>query len=63
MVFTSKEKEPQKNEDITNTSDSFELQKLKIQAETDKHKRENLMTMMKEGLLTFEQFKICFEVC
>ena len=37
--FTSKE-EPQKNEDITNTSDSFELQKLKIQAETDKHKRE-----------------------
>lgn len=62
--FTSKE-EPQKNEDFINTSDSFELQKLKIQAETDKiiHKRENLMTMLKQGLLTFEQFKICFEVC
>jgi len=60
--FTSKE-EPQKNEEFTNTSDSFELQKLKIQAESDKHKRENLITLMKEGLLTFEQFKICFEVC
>jgi len=60
--FTSKE-EPQKNEEFTNTSDSFELQKLKIQAEADKHKRENLMTLMKEGLLTFEQFKLCFEVC
>jgi len=60
--FTSKE-EPQKNEEFANTSDSFELQKLKIQAESDKHKRENLMTLMKEGLLTFEQFKICFEVC
>jgi len=64
-TFSSKE-DPQKNEEITNASDnSFELQKLKIQAETDKiiHKRDNLMTMMKEGLLTFEQFKICFEVC
>ena len=60
--FTSKE-EQQKNEESINTSDSFELQKLKIQAESDKHKRENLMTLMKEGLLTFEQFKICFEVC
>ena len=59
--FTSKEE--QQNEESINTSDSFELQKLKIQAESDKHKRENLMTLMKEGLLTFEQFKICFEVC
>jgi len=60
--FTSRE-EQQKNEESINTFDSFELQKLKIQAENDKHKRENLMTLMKEGLLTFEQFKICFEVC
>jgi len=63
----------------TNICDyNFELQKLQIEAETEKerikaetdlekikitNKREILMTMMKEGLLTFEQFKVCFEVC
>ena len=75
--FTSKE-EPQKITDgypSTNISDyNFELQKLQIQAETEKeriqaetnkiiNKREILLTMMKEGLLTFDQFKVCFEVC
>jgi hypothetical protein len=63
----------------TNVHDyNFELQKLQIQAETEKerikaetdlekikitNKREILMTMMKEGLITFDQFKVCFEVC
>jgi len=73
--FTSKE-EPQQNENInTNISDyNFELQKLQIEAETERerikieaekvtNKREILTTMLKEGILTFDQFKVCFEFC
>ena len=75
---TSKE-EPQKIENNINPTEySFEVQKLQIQkeaeiaieriqtqAETEKvtNKRNILMNMIKEGIITFEQFKECFNAC
>ena len=42
-----------------------ETEKERIHAELEKitNKREILMTMMKEGFLSFDQFKVCFDVC